>query len=118
RAIFAVVAAVVAFPAGAAELEKEFARCAAMKGELDRLDCYDTIARSRGLVAETSTVSGPGKWRVNVETNPIDDTKTVVLALTADRGQARFGQKPTLILRCRSNTSEAYIIWHDYLGSN
>ena len=60
----------------------------------------------------------PGKWRVSRSTNPIDDSPTVVLSLTADSGRSRFGNPVRFIARCQSNTTEAYAVWHDYVGDD
>ena len=37
--------------------------------------------------------------------------------MTADSGNSRFGKRVFLILRCKSNKTELYIIWNDYLGN-
>jgi len=104
-----------------ASVEKEIAKCAVEAGDLDRLSCYDDLAKKRGLAgpqSEPTKIAGKGKWRVSVETNPVDDSKTVVLALRADSGKSKWGKPVTLIARCKSNTTELYISWNDYLGRN
>ena len=62
--------------------------------------------------------SGSGAWRVRAETNPIDDTQTVTLSLTAETGTSRSGDPVTFIARCKSNTTEAYAVWGDFLGDD
>jgi len=107
--------------AAVASLEKEIASCAAKAGDLDRLSCYDRVSGKRGLdgpQAEPTNISGKGKWQVSAEKNPVDDSKTVVLALKADSGKSKFGKPVTLIARCKSNKTELYITWNDYLGRN
>jgi type VI secretion system protein VasI len=102
-----------------ADLTKPIASCAAIDGDLARLACYDKIAKANGLDGlqrEPVSVDGIGKWRVSSNTNPIDDSKTVVISLTADSGQNDRGKKPNLVIRCESNTTEMFIIWDDYLG--
>lgn len=104
-----------------ASIEKELAKCAVKSGDLDRLSCYDDLAKSRGLAgpqSEPTKIAGKGKWQVSVNTNPVDDSKTVVLALRADSGKSKWGKPVTLIARCKSNTTELYISWNDYLGRN
>lgn len=102
------------------DIEKDIARCAVMEGDLERLSCYDSIAESEGLAgpqSEPSTVSGKGQWEVSIKTNPIDDSKTVVLALRADSGKSKWGKPVSMIVRCKSNKTELYISWNDYLGN-
>ncbi|MBB5723515.1 hypothetical protein FHS72_003160 [Loktanella ponticola] len=62
--------------------------------------------------------AGSGAWRVRTETNPIDDTLTVTLSLAAETGTSRSGDPVTFIARCKSNTTEAYVIWGDFLGDD
>lgn len=61
---------------------------------------------------------GSGKWRLRTETNPIDDTKTVTLSLAAETGTSRLGDPVTFIARCKSNKTEAYVVWGDFLGDD
>jgi type VI secretion system protein VasI len=84
-----------------------------------RLLCYDAMAMMlaqaiAGIeVAQGATV---GKWQSAVQTNPLDDTKTVVLLLEADSGKSSWGETILLVLRCRSGVTEAYVNWKEYLG--
>jgi hypothetical protein len=59
-----------------------------------------------------------GKWEVSIDRNPLDDSATVVASLTADSGTSGFGDPVTLLLRCNSSQTDAYIFWDDYLGSD
>ena len=107
--------------AAQASIEKEIAKCAVKSGDLDRLSCYDNLAKREGLSGpqeEPTKISGKGNWQVSVKTNPVDDSKTVVLALRADSGKSKWGKPVTLMARCKSNTTELYISWNDYLGRN
>ena len=106
--------------AHAAPTDKEIAACAIVEGDLSRLECYDTLAQRYGLQgpqAQPVDASGSGKWSVDIETNPIDDSKTVTLILKADEGNSRWGRPVVMIARCKSNTTDLYIAWNDYLGS-
>lgn len=118
------VASVLCFFASAATADvpaAELAVCAAHKGDLNRLSCFDNLAKMAGLdgpqQVETDT-SGVGKWHVERTKNPIDDSETVVLVLVADQGKSGFGQPVALYLRCQSSNFEFYIAWNDYLASD
>jgi hypothetical protein len=72
-------------------------------------------------VARKTTGSGygiksEGKWLALSGTNPLDDTRTVGCILRADSGTSAFGEAVTLVLRCQSGVTEAYINWGSYLA--
>lgn len=100
-------------------LDREFARCAAIEGDLSRLECFDTLAKAKGLDGEQikpTEIEGKGNWRVQVRTNPIDDSTTVTAVLLAKSGRSRFGEGIAVIARCKSNETDVFINWNDYLG--
>lgn len=102
------------------DISKEIARCATLKGDLERLECYDALARSLGLDKPQTlptSVEGIGKWEIQEEINPIDDSKTVILKLMAESGVSVWGKSVLLFLLCRSNETDVIIRWNDYLGS-
>ena len=70
------------------------------------------------LLAVRLPQDADAQWRVSRSTNPLDDSTTVVAVLDAAQGAGGlFRNEPVrLIARCRSNRTEAYIVWHDYLG--
>lgn len=83
------------------------------------------VAVDDSAPAETTTSAGLDSllttqpltaWMVDTSTNPLDDSKTVILQNEATEGGTRWGNKPTLVLRCQSNKTNAYINWGDYLG--
>ena len=70
------------------------------------------------LLAVCLPQDADAQLRVSRSTNPLDDSTTVVAVLDAAQGAGGlFRNEPVrLIARCRSNRTEAYIVWHDYLG--
>lgn len=90
--------------------------CSAISDSEERLACYDSLADEAAPPVATSS----GNWDVSVDTNPIDDSETVVLSTDSTEGStvSRFGDDFNLILRCRSGELDAYINWSDYLGSD
>ena len=89
--------------------------------QMDR--CYSHLEEKDEAEASTKSggdakAEGPGSWRVSEDINPLDDSKTVVASLSAIEGASRFDGPYTFIARCDSNTTEVYVIWHDYLGDD
>ncbi|WP_088624665.1 type VI secretion system-associated protein TagO [Oceanicola sp. 22II-s10i] len=88
---------------------------------------YDAEPAAVPAVAGTATpdaaqdpapAPSASQWRTSRETNPLDDSTTVFLALTATSGQSRWGEPITLVARCKSNKTELYVNWGDYLGDD
>lgn len=104
-----------------ADLKVDMAKCAAIAGSLDRLSCFDQITKENNLSGpqpQTVVVQGVGKWTVNQDKNPLDDSQTVTLALQATDGQSKFGSDVMLLARCKSNKTNVFIVWGDYLGTD
>lgn len=61
--------------------------------------------------AEPPTPQVGGKWQYSEGRSPMDDSKTVVLALLAENQIEGWlaRERPTLIVRCRENETDAYI---------
>jgi len=97
----------------AASDPKELARCAALKNDVVRLACFDEIAKSAGVAAPKVEKSlTPGKWVVRTEVSPLDDSTNAVATLEGDaeiRGWLQSA-KPLLIVRCKENQTEAYVV--------
>ncbi len=100
--------------------DQEIARCAAVKGELARLDCFDRLAKEHNLFGkqtQQSNIKGNGQWLVKTEINPVDDSNTVTLYLEAESGKGILDDTVSLIVRCQSNKTDLHINWHSYLGN-
>jgi type VI secretion system protein VasI len=103
----------------AQEISKELAQCSTLEGDLERLECMDRLSRSVGSDRPSviqQDKEGQGKWQVETEINPVDDSTTVTLMIEAESGTSAWGEPITLMLRCQSGVPDLYIIWHDYLG--
>src|SRR5437763_1362268 len=100
------------------DLKQPIGRCATQDGDLKRLACYDSIAKSLGYsrTPAAANVTGSGGWQVSTQKNPLDDTRTVFLSLSATTGQSRFGDAVWLVVRCQSGKINAFINWNSYLG--
>lgn len=68
---------------------------------------------SRESDAQNTSATDIGKWDVSETTSNFDDTRTVVLRLQADAEiRNKFGVVgfPTMIMRCKENTTSLYFI--------
>lgn len=99
--------------------DKEFAKCASLDGDLSRLECFDKLAKDNKLdraQVQPVSVDGTGDWDVSVKVNPIDDSKTVTLLLLAESGKSKWNRPYALLVRCKSNETDVFIAWNEYLG--
>ena len=102
------------------DLKKRIAKCASIKNDLERMKCYDQLAKELGLFS--ASISKPtvvkGKWMSDIETNPVDDSKTVTLALFADEGKSTYGEKVTIQRVSRRNPEIHRLCrrGHSYVG--
>ena len=93
-------------------LEKELTKCASIVGELERLECYDQIAKKNNLFGTQeipTNIEETGNWYIKRTVNPIDDSETVTLSLDATSGKSNFVDKVYLIIRCKSSEINLYI---------
>lgn len=115
----------------AEDLRPSIERCREIEDSLLRLQCYDGIANGTAAGSEDrATVAGQddgsaasigdtGAWTVQEETNPIDDTTTVVASLVAASSDGQQLSGPVeLYLRCRSGKTEAFLSWRSFLGGS
>jgi type VI secretion system protein VasI len=98
--------------------DKDIATCAAISSVVERLSCFDDLAKSHKLTATTENTSSPGKgkWFTQTDKDPMNDKAIYGAALTADSGKGRFGDSIALIVRCKNNKTEMFIDWSSYLG--
>lgn len=98
-------------PAPAADcdaLMKELSLCASNTNRDRRIEAYDALAKSFGLSPKK-----PGAWSVTASTSPIDDTRTVILGLGAEKEVAKpggGGVQSQLVLRCKGGKLDVYVI--------
>lgn len=126
----------------AGTIEARVSDCAAINIDAARLKCFDEIAASQAADKPEAgkEMSGEGKddtssvfytpvkpeprdnWSVYQRKNPLDDSKVVQLKTLSsepmhDRFRAR--DRASLVFRCESNTTNAYIIFGGlFMSSN
>jgi|GEM_PF-3213721 len=124
-------------------LRAGMAACAAVGDALQRLECYDRLAR-RFRIAAPGSASAPapaappatvraspprpapaattaapahtGAWRTHVERNDRGKIVAVTLRLRADRQSGGVGNRAELVLRCRDGETGVVINWENYAG--
>lgn len=87
--------------------------CASISDDEERLTCYDQLNTPTVKKQEGDT----GKWVKSERISPIDDSPTVVLSLDSpDEVRSRLlSGRPTLVVRCKENKTEAYINWRTFI---
>ena len=98
-----------------ADRDKEMAECAIIASDAKRLACYDDLARDRGSLPKIERESfreGFGKWRVEKEISPLDDSTNVYLSVKANDYVVGWLDQytPSLQIRCKENTTNAYVV--------
>ncbi len=102
-----------------ADVDKnQMAQCAAISNTINRLECYDNLAKAEGLVStNTSRQVQQSNWRTNTKTDPLTDESVYTAILVADEGKAGpYRDDVALVVRCQDNKTEMYIVWDAYLG--
>lgn len=112
------VLALVPVMAAAAVEDSEIATCAARASSVERLACFDNLAKRHQLAPSSITQpsEGPGKWWTNTTVDPLNDEDMYLAGLTAESGRGRFGEDVDLVIRCKNNKTEMYINWQSFLG--
>jgi type VI secretion system protein VasI len=113
------VSALLVSPAHAAVTNENVAQCAGMENSVQRLSCYDELAEANNLSKKTvaTPAAGKGKWSTSTTTDPLTDQSVYVAILTAGTGRGRFGESIDLVVRCAKKTTDLYINWASFLGS-
>jgi type VI secretion system protein VasI len=123
------VAALLIPPAGAAAVEEDLClRVDPGIGSLADLDTV-TLGFERGWIEILEVVPcdggvgagsvTAGDWDIgDLEQDPLTDEATAIAMLEAESGANRFGTPIGLLIRCSNGSTELFIAWQDYLGSD
>ena len=88
--------------------------CASISNDIARLECFDKAYSDYRAAAET-----PGNWKVQTETNPLNDSLTTLIALSAESGaEPPYGHPYRFVIRCKGRTMEAWVAWHSFVGKD
>ena len=112
--LFILLALVLATNAYAADLEKEMKICSKIEDNIERLECYDNI------ITKKPNIQSSDNWIIREDVSELTDQKGITFITKAVTPIAsQFGQEiyPTLVLRCQDNTTDVYINWSMFLGT-
>ncbi len=90
----------------------ELAKCAAIGPSVERLSCYDELARKLKLDSPRVQLEQNGIWHLLQEKSKIDDSLSVTLIVDGDtkfEGWLKTAT-PVLMLRCKEGKTAAYVI--------
>ena len=59
-----------------------------------------------------------GLWTVRESQDPIDDSKVISMSLSSTKGTSSRGEPIIFIARCKSNETDAFVVWNEYVGSD
>lgn len=87
--------------------------CASISDSEERLICYDNLNSPNVKKADNNT----GKWVIETDLSPIDDSQRVFLNLYANErvGRNFASSKPILFIRCENNKTELFIDWGGFV---
>ena len=77
----------------------------------ERLDSYDLLAAETVLILDENE----GKWKVDIESDPIDDSLKMICTLSADNVEGQYCDFSILIVRFERNETNVYITFDAYL---
>jgi len=98
---------------------KELANCSGKDNSIQRLSCFDDLAKKHNQVSKTidTTSTSKGAWTTSTKTDPLTDKSIHFAQINATEGKGRFGEQITMTIRCKNGKTEAYIDWASFLGS-
>ena len=103
-----------------ATLEQDIARAAAIENSIERLAAYDAVAAKHKLTTQQQVKANKeSNWRVEIETSPIDDSKSVFASVEANEmvGRRHRQTRPTLMIRYMEGELESFIAVEQFIGS-
>lgn len=77
-----------------------------------RLACFDRLAKKLAPPAPVAAVDN-GKWSTDYSKSEMDDSTTVLISLDAEKDIRSWPNnvtRPTLMIRCKENATNAYIV--------
>nr|WP_223112626.1 type VI secretion system-associated protein TagO [Pseudomonas syringae] len=107
-------------PGLAAISDTSIATCSAIKGDVQRLACFDKIADDAGLAEKTTPTKteGSGKWYTATKTDPLNDKPVYTAALGSEGGTGRSVESVVMLARCADGKTELFVNWSSFIGTD
>lgn len=107
-------------PAHGAEISNsDIAACAALEGDIERLDCYDGLAAEIQTGISTKAGLALNGWSITEEASLVEKGKDVFMSVDSNEtisDGAGGRERPTLWIRCKDGTTSVYVVWDIFLG--
>jgi len=91
---------------------KQLATCSGNKNAVERLACFDNLAKTESADAPTTETADKGDWRVTSQTSKINDkTNVFLVAESIDEVRQRYGDsaKAAVNIVCREGHTDIYL---------
>lgn len=100
--------------------DTSIATCSAVKDEVQRLSCFDRMADDAGLAPKTTPTKneGAGKWHTATKTDPLTDKSIFTAVLVSESGKGRLGERVSMIVRCSKETTDLFVNWSSFIGTD
>ncbi len=108
-----ILLASVIFPVAIQAGELGRTKCDALVKAAERVQCHAQVA---ALQAPSQSASDAGQWRVRSHVDPLTHKTAYFSSLQASYGRGRWNRPVWLTARCRSDRTDLYINWGEYLG--
>ena len=112
---FALSALIV--PSAAQEIDRGLAGCAAIENTVNRLTCYDELAKQRNVDKPAVETVTKGKWEVQTETSKIDDSTNAYMSVESENefpGRFSGAKRAMLMIACREKSTHVYFTFGDH----
>lgn len=94
---------------------KNWADCAVVENDKQRLGCFDAAAKEAGLTKALSAKGELGAWQVKNSVDPMTD-KGIFIAALPSKTLSKRGLKRSMIVRCQDGTTEVFVDFREYFS--
>ena len=101
----------------AEEPDRGMAGCAVIENAVNRLSCFDDLAKQRNVAQPEISTTSKGNWQVQSETSKIDDRTNVFMVIKSENefeGKFKGSQRATMFIACREGRTHLYFQFGDH----